>query len=97
MTAPCRQIGELVTRIQEAYLEMPGLALTLDEARRRFRIDLATCRALFDLFLETGVLKTGRDGYRLRQPARPVGSAGRTAPGAISGGPRRGVRLRAAA
>lgn len=73
MTAACRRIGTLVTRIQEAYLDRPGLALTLTEAEDRFRIDAATCRALFDLLVETRVLMSEHGRFRQRTPGRARG------------------------
>jgi hypothetical protein len=93
MTATCRQIGTAVTRIQEAYLEAPGLALTLAEAGRRFRLDAVTCGALLALLQESGVLTSERGAFRLRQPRRPSSRAPRAPGGSRS----RRVRLQPAA
>jgi hypothetical protein len=57
MNATRNRIGTLVTRIQEEFLDTPGLALTLPDAARRFRIDSVTCRALLDVLVDGRVLR----------------------------------------
>ena len=56
----------LIARILGEYREMPGLALTLDQARRLWGCDAATCRAVVDLLIARGVLRWSRDGRLVR-------------------------------
>ncbi len=56
----------LITRVIGEYREMPGLALTLDQAQRLWGCDAATCRALVDRLVAHGVLKWSRDGRLVR-------------------------------
>lgn len=82
MNVARRRIGTLVTRIQDAYLNQPDLALTREQAGTRFRLDAETVRALFGLFLEAGVLVRTGGVYRLQRRSRranPRGSRLQTA------------------
>lgn len=65
MNATRNRIGALVTRIQDEFLDAPGLALTLPGAARRFRLDTVTCRALLDVLVDGRVL-TNRAGTYVR-------------------------------
>jgi hypothetical protein len=56
----------LVIRVLGEYREMPGLALTFDQARRLWGCDTATCRAVIDLLVARGVLRWSRDGRLVR-------------------------------
>jgi hypothetical protein len=76
MNVACRRIGTLVTRIQNAYLDQPDLALTLEQAGTRFRVDAETARALFGLFRESGVLVQTGGVYRLQRRSRPARPSG---------------------
>ena len=59
-------IAVLITRIQDAFLDIPGLSMTFEQAQRLFRIDRATCQALFDLLVESAVVKRTPDGAFVR-------------------------------
>ena len=63
MNATRTGIGALVTRIQEDFLDTPGLALTLPDAARRFRMDNVTCRALLDVLVDGRVLRNRAGTY----------------------------------
>lgn len=56
MIATRSRIGTLVTTIQEAFLETPGLALTLPEAITRFATDKVTGETLLNVLVDAGVL-----------------------------------------
>jgi len=49
--------ARLVSRILGEYREMPGLALTLDQAQRLWGYDAATCGSVIDLLVAHGVLR----------------------------------------
>lgn len=101
MAPMCDRIGELVIRIQEAYLDTPDLTLSLGEAQTRFGLDELTCRALFDLLRDAGVLTAsdaaGRARFRLRRPSLPPTTEQQMGDAAVTRGRGRGGRtLRAA-
>jgi hypothetical protein len=56
-----RQIEELLMRIEGAFLESPGLKLTVAEAERRFGADEITCQAVLDALVDSAVLFQTRD------------------------------------
>jgi hypothetical protein len=56
-----RQIEELLMRIEGAFLESPGLRLTVTEAERRFSADEITCQAVLDALVDSAVLFKTRD------------------------------------
>jgi hypothetical protein len=60
-----RPIRELLQRIRGEFLEMPGLHLTVDQARRLWSLDLVTCRSLLDALVDAKFL-TRRNGRYLR-------------------------------
>ncbi len=62
MTASCTDIGSLVLRIENRFLDTPGLALTLPTAQRRFGIDKTTCQAVLDTLVDARVLTLTRGG-----------------------------------
>ena len=49
--------ASLVERVLGEYREMPGLALTLDQARRLWGCDASTCRSVADLLVERHLLR----------------------------------------
>ena len=53
---------QLLTRIRGEFLEMPGLRLTLPQARRLLDLDMLTCSAALAILEAAGVLATTRDG-----------------------------------
>ena len=48
-------------RIEGAFLESPGLRLTVTEAERRFAADEITCQAVLDALVDSAVLFRTRD------------------------------------
>jgi hypothetical protein len=52
---------QLLTRIRGEFREMPGLRLTLPQARRLLGLDMVTCSAALAVLQAAGVL-TRRDG-----------------------------------
>jgi hypothetical protein len=67
---------DLLNRIQMEYLEMPGLRLTSDEARRLWNLDLTTCDEILATLLREQFLSQTVDGAYLRRgtgrPSLPV-------------------------
>jgi hypothetical protein len=57
-----RLLASLITRIQNDFLDCPQLAVTLEEAQRRFSIDRATCEALLAVLIDGRVLARTPDG-----------------------------------
>ena len=53
---------QLLTRIRGQYREMPGLRLTLQQARRLLGLDTMTCAAALAVLERAGFLATTRDG-----------------------------------
>ena len=53
---------QLLTRIRAEYREMPGLRLTLLQARRLWAIDIMTCSAALTALEASGFLSSTRDG-----------------------------------
>lgn len=66
----------LVTRVRGEYLEMPGLRLTLDQARRLWNLEAQTCREVLGTLIDDGFLARGTDGRYARSSddARATGS-----------------------
>jgi hypothetical protein len=52
----------LLARIRAEFHEMPGLRLTLLQARRLFALDIVTCSAALAALEAAGFLATTRDG-----------------------------------
>jgi len=60
-----RRASALVTRIQREFEEMPGLSLSLEQARRLFGLDHWLCEHVFQSLEETGFLsRNARGAYR---------------------------------
>ena len=53
---------QLLARIRGEFREMPGLRLTLQQARRLLNLDLLTCSAALEVLEAAGFLATTRDG-----------------------------------
>lgn len=61
---------QFVRRVRSEYLEMPGLCLTFDQARRLWALDSTTCgRVLQDLVAEGFVAVSDRGAYVRRTTA----------------------------
>jgi hypothetical protein len=58
--------ARLVERVLGEYREMPGLALTIEQARRLWGCDAVTCKRIVDVLVERQVLRWSRDGRLIR-------------------------------
>ena len=56
----------LLERVRGEYLEMPGLRLTLAQARRLWAVDEATCGQVLQRLAETNFLARSSDGRYVR-------------------------------
>lgn len=75
MIATRRGMGMLITKIQDAFLDTPGLTLTLGDAISRFALDMVTCKALLDVLVDAGVLTTNATGGYVRYVPHAVRAA----------------------
>jgi hypothetical protein len=66
MIEPSRGIQEVVHRIRGEFLEMPGLRLTLEQARRLWRLDETACDAVLGALVDARFLARTRDGAFIR-------------------------------
>jgi len=55
-------IERLTTRIRAEYREMPGLQLTLAQARVLWQLDAPTCSAVLQVLVDEGFLVGKSDG-----------------------------------
>ena len=58
--------ARLVDRVLGEYREMPGLALTIEQARRLWGCDAVTCQRIVDVLVERNVLRWSRDRRLIR-------------------------------
>ena len=56
----------LVDRVLGEYREMPGLALTIAQARRLWGCDAVTCQRIVDVLVERQALRWSRDRRLIR-------------------------------
>lgn len=56
----------VLTRIRAEYLEMPGLRLTLEQARRLCGVERALCQMVLDALVEARFLCVKSDGAYVR-------------------------------
>ena len=63
----------LVTRVRGEYLEMPGLRLTLEQARRLFAVERTLCKRVLDALVEAKFLCVRPDGAYARVMDGDVG------------------------
>ena len=59
-------IQEIVLRIRGEFLEMPGLRLTTEQARRLWRLDETACEAVLGALVDCRFLTRTRDGAFVR-------------------------------
>jgi len=59
-------IRELTRRVQAEFAEMPGLSVTLAQARRLLATDEPTCAEVFKLLLKQGMLRRTPQGRYVR-------------------------------
>jgi hypothetical protein len=62
-----RQVGRLVTRMQDVFLDVPSTRLTLLEARRRFGAPPNTCEGVLNALVDAGVLTISPGGAYVRR------------------------------
>jgi hypothetical protein len=67
MTASSKRITDILLKIQDAFLDTPGLAITLREATLLFGVDELTCAAILRTLVESNVLTRTRAGNYVRQ------------------------------
>ena len=58
--------ARLIERVLGEYREMPGLALTIEQARRLWGCDAVTCQRIVDVLVERRVLRWSRDRHLIR-------------------------------
>lgn len=63
-------ISDWLSRIRAEYLEMPGLNLTLAQARRLWGLDELMSSALLDALVDTQFLRRTASGAYVRADAR---------------------------
>ena len=61
-----RGIQEVVRRIRGEFLEMPGLRVTPQQARRLWRLDETACDAVLGALVDARFLARTRDGAFVR-------------------------------
>ena len=61
-----RLIQDLVVRMQQAFLDLPALRLTLPQARRRFSANSEMSDAVLNVLVEAGVLSRTPQGQYFR-------------------------------
>jgi hypothetical protein len=61
-------IESLVARIRGEYREMPGLRLTLEQARRFWQLDNPTCEKVLDLLVREEFLRKTMKGAYIAGP-----------------------------
>ncbi|HKB11076.1 MAG TPA: hypothetical protein VKD69_10490 [Vicinamibacterales bacterium] len=64
-----RGIQDVVRRVRGEFLEMPGLRLTPQQARRLWRLDERACEAVMDALVDARFLARTSDGAFVRQDA----------------------------
>jgi len=66
MIESSRGIQDVVQRIRGEFLEMPGLRLTAEQARRLWRLDETACDAVLGALVDARFLARTRDGAFVR-------------------------------
>jgi hypothetical protein len=67
MIESSRGIQDVVLRIRGEFLEMPGLRLTAEQARRLWRLDETACEAVLGALVDARFLARTRDGAFVRK------------------------------
>jgi hypothetical protein len=76
MAHTSRGIQEVVRRIRGEFLEMPGLRLTFEQARRLWRLDETACNAVLGALVDARFLARTRDGAFIRDDGNsPTGAS----------------------
>ena len=66
MNDTSRGIQDVVRRIRGEFLEMPGLRLTPQQAKRLWRLDDTSCEAVLGALVDARFLAKTRDGAFVR-------------------------------
>jgi hypothetical protein len=66
MSEKQRGLQDVVRRVRGEFLEMPGLRLTPQQARRLWRLDEAACEKVLGALVEARFLARTRDGAFVR-------------------------------
>ena len=66
MIENAKGIQEVLRRIRGEFLEMPGLRLTAEQARRLWRLDQTACDAVLGALVDARFLARTRDGAFVR-------------------------------
>lgn len=64
-----RLLEQLVGRVRAEFLEMPGLRLTVRQARRFWGLDERLCDTILRLLVEARFLRRTQDGFFARHDA----------------------------
>ena len=67
MIESSRGIQDVVRRVRGEFLEMPGLRLTAEQARRLWRLDETACEAVLGALVDARFLARTRDGAFVRE------------------------------
>lgn len=62
--------SELRNRIRAEFMEMPGMRLTLAQAKRLFGLDSATCDRVFQAMTAAGVLQVSNGVFSIAADRR---------------------------
>jgi hypothetical protein len=65
-----RGIQEVVRRVRGEFLEMPGLRLTPQQAKRLWRLDETSCEAVLGALVDARFLAKTRDGAFVRNEGK---------------------------
>ncbi len=63
---PIGQVRALMAQVQAEYAEMPGLSVTLPQAKRLWTADQQTCEEVFGRLIRCGVLRKTPKGRFVR-------------------------------
>ena len=63
------EIFDVIKRVRNEYEEMPGMCLTLPQARRLLGLDQRTCADIMNSLIDRGFLRRTRDGRYVRADA----------------------------
>ena len=72
MIETSRVVQDLERRVRGEFLEMPGLRLTLHQARRLWRLDATVCDAVLAALVDAHFLARTPDGAFVRQDGHSV-------------------------
>jgi hypothetical protein len=61
-----QRLIEVSRRVRGEFLEMPGLRLTPEQARRLWRVDAAACEQVLGVLVDARLLARTRDGAFVR-------------------------------